>query len=138
MGECVLRIELDGLLEALDGKTQSGWRSLMPVMTPFKVQFVGLGVFGRSFDCVSGVAEQRRHHRLHDRRDNLVLNLEHIRHLPIVALRPQLIAVFRVNQLRCDPEPGAGPAHAAFYKRRDFELAADLPDIQIAAAKTEG
>ena len=47
IGQRILRIELNRLLEALDGQAQSGRRSLVPIMPSLEIQLVGLGVFGR-------------------------------------------------------------------------------------------
>jgi len=57
---------------------------------------------------------------------NVIPNGEHILHLPVVTLRPQVISILRVDQLRGHPDSISGPAHAAFKNRPYVERVAIL------------
>ena len=66
---------------------------------------------------------------LDDRLRDVLLNGEDISHLAIVLLRPEVIAVGDVDQLRGDANLVADLAYTALENRRDLELAADLADV---------
>ena len=51
-------------------------------------------------------------HRCRD----LVLDSKDIGQITIVAFCPDVITGFRINKLRCDPNPVATAAHAAFHQ----------------------
>ena len=80
---------------------------------------------------------QPRRQRLGDGSGDLVLHREHVGQLAIVALRPQVAAVGGVDQLRRDPDPIAGLAHAAFEHVRDAERLRDPPDVDVLALERE-
>jgi hypothetical protein len=52
---------------------------------------------------------------------------------PIVALRPQVIAGLRLDELRGDPNAVASLAHAAFENVANPQLASDLAYIDVSA-----
>ena len=66
---------------------------------------------------------------LHDCLRDVVLNGEHVFHLAVVPLGPQMIAICDVHQLGRDPKPVAHLAHAALEHRRDLQLAPDVSHI---------
>ena len=57
-----------------------------------------------------------------DGRGDLVLDGEHVAHLSVVALGPQVVAVGHLDQLRRDAQSVPGLAHAALEHRVDVEL----------------
>jgi hypothetical protein len=57
------------------------------------------------------------------------LDLEDIVELPIVPLRPQVIAVGNVDELRGHAQSATRFAHAAFENRVHLQLAADFTDV---------
>ena len=75
--------------------------------------------------------------RRDDRADDLVLHGENIVERAIVALRPEVIAGCRVDELGRDPDARAGPPHAAFEDIADTELPTDTPHVAAAVAKLE-
>src|SRR3972149_10863116 len=64
---------------------------------------------------------------------DLVLDREHVVERPIVALRPQVIAGRRLDELPGDPDPVAALSDAAFEDVPNPELASDLADIHVPA-----
>jgi hypothetical protein len=133
----VPRIQGDGLLEALDGDVNRGRRSLVPVVTAFEVELVGLEVRRGAPHGEGRLTEQRRHQGAHDRLDDLVLNLEHVGHLAVVALGPELVSGRDTHELCRDAQLRAGPPHAPLEHARDVELLADRTDVELAAAKAK-
>jgi hypothetical protein len=77
---------------------------------------------------------QSRHDGLH----HLVLDGENVLQVPVVALRPDVIARCGVDQLGGHPDTLAAAPHAAFDHVAHAELAADLRDVDRRAAKHEG
>ena len=61
-----------------------------------------------------------------DRPRYLVLNREHILHVTIVTLRPQMVAAFRIDELGRDAYALAGAPHAAFKQVANAEIAPNL------------
>ena len=68
---------------------------------------------------------------------DLVLNREDIRELALETLRPYLVAVIGVHELRRDAHAIAGLAHAALENRFHAQPSADLGDLEILALKSE-
>ena len=73
--------------------------------------------------------------RVHDGMRDLVLDIENIPHLAVISLRPELVSIRRIDQLRRDTHAVAGTAHAPFEDVLDIEPGADFADIQILAAQ---
>ena len=66
------------------------------------------------------------------------LDREDVRQLPIVALRPQLVAVLRTDQLRADSEPVPALSNASLDDRRNAQLSANLADVGIRILELKG
>ena len=102
-------------------------------------QIVGVEAFGTlalgPFDF--GLAQAR-----FDRSDrtggDFVLQGKNVVHRPIVTLGPEMGAIIRFDQLRRDPHPARGFAHAAFEHVTHAEFAADLLDVDRLALVDEG
>ena len=68
---------------------------------------------------------------------NLILDRENIVELAVVSLRPQMVAVGSVDQLRGNSHPLVRSANAAFQHRCDVELPANFGDAQLLAFESE-
>jgi hypothetical protein len=68
---------------------------------------------------------------------NLILEREDVRPLAVVALGPEMKAVGHLDQLRCHPNPVAGPADAPFEQVVDVQPPADFRQLDILSAKQE-
>ena len=116
-------------------------RSLPPVevITPLQVIVVGLDIAGSARGEAGFFGRQQPHFQgVGDRARDLVLDLEDVFHLAVVALRPEMVAVGHVDQLRADPDPLAGLAHAPFEHALNVERAADPPDVFVLPLEREG
>ena len=139
VGQRVARILADRSLEAFDPALKVFFGSLVPVKPPFQVLRVRLHV--------PGVPPGRRRtlpsHELHRVRvDNgqrdLVLHGEDVSDLAVVLLRPSLIAVDDVDELRRNAQRRSGLSDATLENRADVQLATDLPDVDVLALEREG
>src|ERR1035441_2082382 len=72
-----------------------------------------------------------------DRLADFVLNSEHVGHVAVEALRPQMSAGGGVDQLRSDAQTIARAAHAAFEHMAHAERFGDLADVLLLAAERE-
>src|SRR5262245_42524222 len=109
----------------------------MPVVASLQVQLVRLLIVGTAFDGGPGLARERWRDRLDDRFDDLVLDGEHVSHLAVVALGPDVIAVGDVDELSGDAQPVPGLADAAFEYGRDAQFLADVSNVDLASAEPE-
>ncbi len=106
------------------------------VETPVQVQLVGFGVVGVPFEgCLLSFTQELHLDLSQNRQGNLILNIENILQLPVVSLRPQMIASRRFDQLRCDPQPLARFAHAAFQDMSHAELFPHQPKVLVLILK---
>ena len=135
--ERIVVIERNDLLEAPNGGQQVRGRSLVPAVASLEIQLVRLEILGRPLDGGLRITDQRRRQCLDDRFHNLVLDVEHVGHLAVVAFGPDVEAVGDVGQLCGHAKAFPGAPHAAFQHRRDVQLAPDLADVDVAAAKPE-
>src|SRR5262245_3576787 len=94
MGQGAAWVELDGILEALNGQTHGTREPLMPVVTSLEVQLIRLRVFRRSFDA----PDQAHFEPLCDRPGDLILDVEEVIHPTVVTLRPQVESVADLNE----------------------------------------
>ena len=62
---------------------------------------------------------------------DLVLNREDVVERPIIALRPEVSARLRLDQLSGDPDAVAALPDAAFEDVANPQLASDLADIDV-------
>ena len=69
---------------------------------------------------------------------DLILHGEDVGQIAIVALGPDVISRFTFDQLRSDPDPIAGLAHAAFEHIAHAELPADLFHVDRTALVSKG
>src|SRR5262249_25279441 len=60
---------------------------------------------------------------------DLVLDGKRVGQFAIVAVRPEMVPGFGINQLRGDPDPVAGAADATLYHVAHTELARHLGDV---------
>lgn len=73
----------------------------------------------------------------HDRISDPVLKLENILGRSVMMIGPQMHASSCFDQLRCNPEPVARFANAAFLHIAHSQLAADMLDVNPAALVAE-
>ena len=70
-------------------------------------------------------SDRRLSHRALQRRGNrsrdLVFDREHVVDAAAVGLRPEVIAVVGVDELRRDAQPVSGALHTSFHKRIDCQ-----------------
>ena len=69
---------------------------------------------------------------------DIVLDREYIRHLAVVALRPEMVTGGDIDQLGRYPDACPGFAHASLEDVLHVEFRADLPDVQVFGAQGEG
>src|SRR5262249_49080751 len=60
---------------------------------------------------------------------DFVLDRENIGQIAVIAVGPEMVASFGINQLRCDAHTVARAAHAAFEHVADTELGGNLCHI---------
>ena len=68
---------------------------------------------------------------------DLILDGEDVVERPVVALRPEVSAALRLDELPGDPNPVAALPHATLEDVTDPELPADLADVNVAALVRE-
>ncbi len=83
------------------------------------------------------MAEQRDAHGLRNLFRDLVLHREDVVQRAIVGLRPQVIAVCGIDQLRRDANLHAALLHAALEDVCDVELLANIAQVFIAVLEGE-
>ena len=113
VGERKSGIERRRVLEQLEREIQVLARQPAGVALPAQVQVVGLKVVRR----LGGERRLLLRRELHaqgfgDLAGDLVLDVEHVRHLAVVPLGPQQRVRLRVHELGADPEPVSGTADA--------------------------
>ena len=132
-----VRVEGNRLLEALErGKDGTAPPELQDA--PLEEELVGLEVPGPDSGQVTapGIGEGDPEPGC-DRVRDLVLDGEHIGELAIVALRPEMVSVGRVDELRCYPQAVAGLADAAFQDRVHPEPLRHRAQILLGALERE-
>ena len=83
-------------------------------------------------------AEQGELQRLDHLARNVVLHDEDVVERAVIRLRPEVVAVRRLDQLRRDADLVAGLAHAALQDVRDVELLRHFLDVDLLALELEG
>ena len=128
-GQCVVGIFDQGQFEVVTCLLQPD-SALVPEEATLQIQLVGFRAgrlqLGERLVTATGQAQFQRGH---DRTGNVVLDLEHILHLPVEALRPQAEAVGDIDQLGRDAELVVRLADAAFQQRLHAKRVADLADV---------
>ena len=120
-------------------RLRNALRALRPVEAALEIQVVRLETlvpFGKNRRPFLG--KELDFQLLDDRQRYLVLNRKHVRHLAVVAFRPEVVAVAGIDQLRGDPQPITHLLYAALENGVDIEPAPDLADIDILALEGEG
>ena len=139
MGAREAGVEIDGLCEQAPGEPVGMLVTLVKELTAAQVQLVRVHVAGRRLADGALLAEQQCDlERRDDAAGDIVLHREHVRQHPVVALRPQVPAGGRVDELRRDPDPLAYPAHAALQDVADAQPGARFPGVHHYPFKGEG
>ncbi len=138
VGERVLRVLFDRVLEVLDRLLVAGDRALVPVIAALQVQLVRLGVFGVApRGALLLFARQPPAELVEDLGRDFLLHRQQVRVRLVVLPAPQLRAVGDVHQLGFDHEPIAARLHAAGDDRLDVQIAADLLRVDVLALVAE-
>ena len=104
----------------------------MEELAAAQIVLIGLYIVGRRFlDGAFFLLPEYDAQRSHDVLGDLILNGEDIFELAIITLRPEVVAVSHVDELRRDAKPVAGFPHAALQHRVDLESASDLADVLV-------
>ena len=104
----------------------------------FQVIVVGVaGVLRDGLLAFGTVTEQRDAHGFGDFVCDLVLHREDVVERAVIGLRPQVIAVLGVDQLRSDTNLHTAFLHAAFQHVCDPQLLADAAQVFIAILERE-
>src|SRR5687767_1550261 len=134
----VFGVYLDRLREHLPRMLETLATQLVKALTSAQIVIVRLHVHGaRLFDLLLLALAEYDAERFNDRLRDVVLNREHILHLAIVSLRPELIAVGDIHQLRSDAQSIAHAANTAVENRRDAKLPPDFREILILSLERE-
>ena len=124
-------ILLHGALEQFLLLAQVGCRrrrGAVARVTALEIKIVGHGIFGgAAFEEFLCLRRNRRRERGRDFLRDGGLDGENIREVAIVALRPDVLVVARVDELAGDADLAAGAAHAALENVGDAKFLADLP-----------
>lgn len=104
-----------------------------------QVQIVRSQILSRSYPlhCRWQADMQVSAHRLNDGGCEVFLEREEICELPVVMLRPQLVAILGAAQLRSDTDAFARAAHAAFEHGFHFEVSRNLANVDVPALVSE-
>ena len=137
MRERIRRIQVEHLLEQGDGLSQLLAGALVPMMATFQVKVVRIHARGRLLDRRQGALQELGAERNRDGAGELVLDGEDVVELSIVRLRPEVIAVRGIDELRHDSQLATLAADAPFQHRADGELLGDLEDAQVLAFEGE-
>src|SRR5215472_1172702 len=62
---------------------------------------------------------------------DLILDREHVRHFPVIALRPEMRSVFGIDELCRNSYAATSPTHAAFQNSTHPERFSDLADVLL-------
>ena len=107
---------------------------LVRALSSAQVVVVGLHVHrARLLDLLLLAFAEDDAKRFHDRLRDIVLNSEDILHLPIVPLRPELISISNVDELRGDAKAIAHAPHTSIENGRYLELLSYLGEILVFA-----
>ena len=131
----VLRIEIDGALEhaaGIDSVRSTDGRTAGRAGSSRRLDVFGRGPLDGLFSPSLSTTQ-----RAHDVAGNLVLDGEDVLELPVMAARPQAVAVGRADELGRDAQPVARLADAAFEHRPDTELPPDVADVALLALEGE-
>ncbi len=128
-GQCVIRVQLNGLLEMRSSLRRLLDRSLSQRFSAKHILPVRLHARGRR-RIEPGLVGIGQHavQRDDDLAGDFALHRKQVvdREFAIVSLRPDMLVGRRVDQLHVDPDAIAGPLDAAFEDMGDVELAADI------------
>src|SRR6185295_14650803 len=120
-GASIIRVQLRSLGEHSPCQEQVGFRSCEEKLSASEVIGIGLDILcGCRLNRFFLGRQQLDLQLVDDGVVNLVLNGKNIGQLPIIALCPDMAAVFAVNKLSGDPDAGASPADAALKHESDL------------------
>ena len=131
IGEPVIRIELDRLLEQRKRLGHVGRGSGSDVRQRPQIQVIGVQAVGR---LLPGTLDFRPlelgRDRADDVRRHLILKLEDVLQRPIEPIGPDMSAILAIYELAGNAHFGCGFSHASLQHVAHTELASDLPDVR--------
>ena len=131
--QCEFRIERECLLQALTASPGS-LRSELPLVRPVsKIRLV----CRQAWHSALGRRSKLQFQRSRNRRGDVVLDSEDVRHLAVVTLRPPVRTVSGVNKLRRHTETATGAAYAALEHERHSECFGDPADVLVLPLERE-
>src|SRR5688500_11283047 len=111
---------------------------MMEVLPPAQIIVVRLHILGARFlDLLLLSLTQDYTQRFYDSLRDVVLDREHILHLAVVSLGPEVVSVRYVHELRSDAELAPHLAYAALEHSRDLELPPNLTDVLVLSLEGE-
>ncbi len=104
VGHGIFRVDLDRVLEHLAGEFEASTADLVEELPSPQVEFVGAHVGrGHLGECAPLARRQNQLQGVGDVGCDLVLDPEHVFHVPVEVTGPEGVAVRHVDQLRVDP-----------------------------------
>ncbi len=138
IGLCETLVALDCLAEETDGPIHRGVRSVPQVGLSAQVQVVRLCIAGTAaLDQLPLLPAQADAQRSNELLRDLGLDREDVAEIPVIALRPQVIAVRGTHELRGDPHALTRLADAALEHRAYTERATDFAHVGGPALELE-
>ena len=125
--QCEFGIERKRLFQTLAAAPGS-LGSELPLVRP--VSEIRL-VCRQAWHSALGRRSELQFQRSRNRRGDVVLDSEDVRHLAVVTLRPPVRTVSGVNKLRRDTKTAAGASHAALEHERHSECFGDPADVLV-------
>ena len=133
VGEGVVRIEGDGLLEALDARSEAVGPPTVAQKPALQIKLVRLHHVGvaanERWSRLTGLPYELGAQMFDDLAGDLLLNREDVGHFAIVALSPDLESVTDIDQLDRDPHAIIAHPHAALQHRAHVQEVADLAHV---------
>ena len=131
------RVQRDRLLETFPGARKQLRTKESPIVSRLQQSLIS-GQARLVLHERRGRSGKRHFQRGRDGLGDFVLHVEQVRHLAVIALRPEVIAVARVDELRGDAEARPGSPHAAFENGGDAQRVGDLANVLGLALEREG
>ena len=122
IGQRIVRILGDRLLEVLDRLLVAGDRALVPVIAALQVRLIRHGIVGVALrDLLAFLAAQARLDLVENLAGNLILHGEQVGGRAVVLIAPQLRSIRDVHQLGLDDQPIAADGDVAGDDGPDVE-----------------
>ena len=139
VGRGIAWVQVDGLLEILDGRAQPLAGSFIPVVPASQVQVIRSRVLGLTFEQPLPIAAtQLEPQLLGNLFGDLFFNREDVGHGPVEPLAPQLRVALHIDELGLNVQRVPALQHLARQQRAYLELAAHFPVIDVLTLVAKG